>query len=438
MSIVFPSSPSTNDTFTVNNVTYVYDGVKWVITPVTAQKVSMPNWSIEQVESNLVIRYNSRLAAMIQPEGTIIGRIDIQSGLNPLLVDYPGALVAYSLHNLTSDDTVNVVRVRRDSDNAELDFTSEDLFVSGDLTTWLNGANAFVVTMYDQSGNDRHATQATAANQPPLLKDSNGLWYVGTVGNDDFLVATGYSAPSSHYEFYSLPSVGGAILKFTGSSGDYNIIRPFETVAVYPDSITNLVEDLVLERFVFGSEYYANGTITNLDYHFANETALTSNWNLNFLDTSGVTSFVGTWLGCTSFTDFPVGLFDIDASETFQSAWAGCSSLADFPSGFFDDWSGTPNNNCFLSAWSGCSSLTATSVENILVSIDESGVNGPASGNDIDIDYDIGTGALSAATTTAIANLVGKGWLININLTVEDRNDEYIQDRNDSFVAARV
>lgn len=33
MSINFPDSPSTNDTFTANSVLYTFDGVKWVATP---------------------------------------------------------------------------------------------------------------------------------------------------------------------------------------------------------------------------------------------------------------------------------------------------------------------------------------------------------------------------------------------------------------------
>ena len=30
MAIVFPASPSNNDTFTVGSITYTYDGSKWI------------------------------------------------------------------------------------------------------------------------------------------------------------------------------------------------------------------------------------------------------------------------------------------------------------------------------------------------------------------------------------------------------------------------
>jgi hypothetical protein len=87
--------------------------------------------------------------------------------------------------------------------------------------------------------------------------------------------------------------------------------------------------------------------------------------------------------------------------------------LTTFPANFFDSWTGTPVNNCFLNAWLGCNSLTATSVENILNSIDTSGQSAPASGVDITIDYDTGTGTPSVAT--AVTNLKSRGWTITLN-----------------------
>jgi hypothetical protein len=65
-------------------------------------------------------------------------------------------------------------------------------------------------------------------------------------------------------------------------------------------------------------------------------------------------------------------------------------------------------------------------VENILVSLDTSGVYGTTSGasggtqladNVIDIDYD-GT-TLSSATSTAITSLKSKNWAISINSVIQ-------------------
>jgi len=129
------------------------------------------------------------------------------------------------------------------------------------------------------------------------------------------------------------------------------------------------------------------------------------------LDTSSGTSFVESWRDCSSLTSFP--LINTSSGTNFNGAWYGCSSLTTFPAGFFDSWTGTPANNCFVTAWDNCTSLTATSVENILNSIDTSGQSAPASGVDITIDYDAGTGTPSVST--AVTNLKSRGWTITLN-----------------------
>lgn len=129
------------------------------------------------------------------------------------------------------------------------------------------------------------------------------------------------------------------------------------------------------------------------------------------IDTSSGTNFYQAWNGCSSLTSFP--LIDTSSGTSFNTAWNGCSSLTTFPAGFFDSWTGTPENNCFVNAWNNCTSLTATSVENILNSIDTSGQSAPASGVDITIDYDAGTGTPSVST--AVTNLKSRGWTITLN-----------------------
>lgn len=89
----------------------------------------------------------------------------------PLLLDlYPNASVAYSLRKLRTAYTGNAMRVRRSSDNTEQDigFNGSELDTSA-LTSFCSGTNGFVTTWYDQSGNSRNATQATAANQPRIV-----------------------------------------------------------------------------------------------------------------------------------------------------------------------------------------------------------------------------------------------------------------------------
>jgi hypothetical protein len=85
-----------------------------------------------------------------------------------LLDTYTGAAAAYSLRQLATGVT-NVVRVRRSSDNSEDDFTPTEI-IDGTLTTWVGAGNdGFVTTAYDQSGNGKDLTNATAANQPQIV-----------------------------------------------------------------------------------------------------------------------------------------------------------------------------------------------------------------------------------------------------------------------------
>ena len=146
---------------------------------------------------------------------------------------------------------------------------------------------------------------------------------------------------------------------------------------------------------------------TDFEGCWQNCSALTS---FPLIDTSSGTNFYQTWRGC-GFTSFPS--INTSAGTNFGYAWYGNNSLTTFPANFFNSWTGTPVNDCFLNAWLGCNSLTATSVENILNSINTSGQSAPASGVDITIDYNAGSGTPNI--TTAVTNLKSRGWTITLN-----------------------
>ncbi len=133
------------------------------------------------------------------------------------------------------------------------------------------------------------------------------------------------------------------------------------------------------------------------------------------LDLSSGTDFNSCWHSCTSLESFP-GTLDLSSGTNFWASWYQCSSLEDFPANFFDYWSpGTAATNCFQYAWDGCSSLTATSVENILNSIATSGVDAPASGPDITIDYDTGTGTPDITSAVTTLKACSPAWTITLN-----------------------
>ena len=90
------------------------------------------------------------------------------------LLSVPSA-AAYSTRRLRTTYTDNAIRVRRSSDNAELDigFDSNGNLNTSALLTHCGANNGFVTTWYDQSGNNRNATQATAGSQPQIV--NNGV-----------------------------------------------------------------------------------------------------------------------------------------------------------------------------------------------------------------------------------------------------------------------
>jgi hypothetical protein len=87
-------------------------------------------------------------------------------------------VVAYSLRQLNNTYNGAIIKIRRPSDNSEKDFYSSSTTLvdaSGNtLNTWLNNTDGYVVTWYDQSGANRHATQTTQAYQPVIFYNPNG------------------------------------------------------------------------------------------------------------------------------------------------------------------------------------------------------------------------------------------------------------------------
>lgn len=95
------------------------------------------------------------------------------SGRYLLNSDAMGAIAAYSLRRLSSTYTGPAVRIRRSNDNAEADFTPEEI-ANGTLTAWVGaGNNGLVRTMHDQTGNGNHLQQTTAANQMVLVSSGS-------------------------------------------------------------------------------------------------------------------------------------------------------------------------------------------------------------------------------------------------------------------------
>ena len=126
------------------------------------------------------------------------------------------------------------------------------------------------------------------------------------------------------------------------------------------------------------------------------------------IDTSSGTNFVSAWYN-NAFTSFPA--LDFSSLTTAANAWENCSSLTTFPANMFDN-TGTLTSNAFGAAFNGCA-LSAQSIENILVSLDNNG----AQNNTLTLSG--GTNASdsswSVTAITAYQSLAAKGWTIPHN-----------------------
>ena len=89
-----------------------------------------------------------------------------------VLDSLPAATTAYSTRRLRSAYSGPLLQVRRSSDNGLSDISGNTIGGGLDtaaLTGFCGAASCFVTTWYDQSGNNRHVSQATAANQPRIV-----------------------------------------------------------------------------------------------------------------------------------------------------------------------------------------------------------------------------------------------------------------------------
>jgi len=118
-------------------------------------------------------------------------------GVIPLLDIYGSAAAAYSVRKLRTLYTGSAIRVRRSSDNTEQDigFDVNGNLDESALTTFVGAGNGFVTTWYDQSGNGRNVTQATATFQPQIIQSGsliteNSRASIRFDGSNDFLLNT--------------------------------------------------------------------------------------------------------------------------------------------------------------------------------------------------------------------------------------------------------
>ena len=86
-----------------------------------------------------------------------------------------------SMRVLISDYEGPLVRLRRENDDAEMDFgwSDNDIVDVDAITTWKGTANVYLVIWYDQSGLGRNAEQPTISRQPAFIPDASLPYFFG-------------------------------------------------------------------------------------------------------------------------------------------------------------------------------------------------------------------------------------------------------------------
>lgn len=93
---------------------------------------------------------------------------------NNLLNIYTNATAAYSLRKLKSDYLGSVIRIRRSSDNTELNirFDSNGVLDIASISAFCSNSWGYITTWYDQSGNSNDMIQEIASCQPIIWNGS--------------------------------------------------------------------------------------------------------------------------------------------------------------------------------------------------------------------------------------------------------------------------
>lgn len=130
MAIDFPNSPTTNQTYTVGNRTWIYDGEKWGIQSVTTNAVldGLTDVIITSASANQVLQYSSGSSAWVNSNDlTVTGRLDIaevrevvvDSSISPssniMTCDYSTGCVFYQGTAPEANFTVNLTNAPTDN-----------------------------------------------------------------------------------------------------------------------------------------------------------------------------------------------------------------------------------------------------------------------------------------------------------------------------------
>ena len=207
----------------------------------------------------------------------------------------------------------------------------------------------------DLSGNDNHATQATAAARPIYQTAPDRVTIDGV---DDRMTVTvpvgGFTgtmvlATDQGTASYGVTIPAGAY-DIGGRAGQYFPGNAIVGQLIRDGALSEGEAEAVEAYFVDNGSTASYGAVTDFESYWQNWLELTS---FPLIDTSAGTSFYTAWYNCTGLTSFP--LIDTSSGTDFSNTWRGCSSLTSFP--LLDTSAGTNFNQ----TWRGCTSLVEIS-----------------------------------------------------------------------------
>jgi len=246
----------------------------------TAVQIGVENltsraWSGQIQE--MILYPNDQSASRANIQNNINGYYVVYNTTGSRLIDpYIRVPAAYSLRLISSTyyDSF-AVRVRRSSDNAEQDigFVGDDLDTAS-LLSFAGAGSAFVTTWYDQSGNQNHAIETTAANQPRLVNSGsldtvNGkpaIYFRGTTDKLTRTPTTGYTSNNVVFVAKTDPSPTSYACVFNGG-GNTRLIRLEQTNAYYRlNGVTAGADD-----YYFGASMFFNGGTASVSNNALNQ-----------------------------------------------------------------------------------------------------------------------------------------------------------------------
>lgn len=135
-----------------------------------------------------------------------------------LLDQYPNAGAAFSLRKLRSAYAGSAIRVRRSSDNTELDIGFvNNILDTTTLTTFVGAGNGFVSIWYDQSGNGRNMSATTTALQPSIITS-------GSIITSNNKPAIYFNETGTNLYFFLNSGAG-----YAGTTYIFNVIKTSDT-----------------------------------------------------------------------------------------------------------------------------------------------------------------------------------------------------------------